>query len=214
MDCSPPGSFVQITKANSKPLTTLVVIQLLSHVQLFVSPWTEALHAPLSFTISQFAQIHVHGVDDAIQPSHPLLPCSPPPAFNLSQHQGLFQWVDSSQPVTKVLEIEHQSFHWTFRVNFLEDWLVWSPCHPRDSQESSLGPQFESISSLPCSTFFTIQLSHLSMTTGKAIVLTIWTSVGKLMSLLFNTPRFVIASLPRSKRCDSFTFNLVKRQNQ
>ena len=102
----------------------------------------------------------------------------------------------------------------TFRVNFLEDWLVWSPCHPRDSQESSLGPQFESISSLPCSTFFTIQLSHLSMTTGKAIVLTIWTSVGKLMSLLFNTPRFVIASLPRSKRCDSFTFNLVKRQNQ
>ena len=55
-----------------------------------------------------------------IQPSHPLLPPSPP-AFNLSQHQGLFQWVYSLHQVVKVLELQfqHQSFQWIFRVDFL-----------------------------------------------------------------------------------------------
>ena len=55
----------------------------------------------------------------------------------LSQHQALFQWVSSSHQVAKVLELQHQSFQWIFRADFLEDWLVWSPCSPRDSQESS-----------------------------------------------------------------------------
>ena len=64
-----------------------VVVQLLSCVQLFVTQWTEALQASLSFT--EFAQTHVHGVSDAIQSSHPL--SSPSTlAFNLSQHRGLF----------------------------------------------------------------------------------------------------------------------------
>ena len=85
---------------------------------------------------------HVHWVGDAIQPSHPL---SSPSTFNLSQHQGLFQWVSSSHQVAKVLELQlqHQSFQWIFRVDFLLDWMVWSPCSARDSQESST-PQ------LPC----------------------------------------------------------------
>ena len=71
-------------------------------------------------------------------------------AFDLSQHQGLFQWVGSSHQVAKVLELQlqHQVFQWVFRVDFLKDWLVWSPCCPRDSQESSPAPQFKSISSL------------------------------------------------------------------
>ena len=66
-----------------------------------------------------FAQTHVHWVGDAIQPS-PLFSPSPP-AFNLSQHQGLFQWVSSSHQVTKVSEVklQHQSFQWIFRVDFL-----------------------------------------------------------------------------------------------
>ena len=51
------------------------------------------------------------------QPSHPL--SSPPPAFSLSQHQGLFQWVSSSHQVAKVLELQHQSFQWILRTNFL-----------------------------------------------------------------------------------------------
>ena len=72
---------------------------------------------------------------------------SPSPAFNLSQHQGLFQWVGSLHQVAKLLEfqLQHQSFQWIFRVVFLLDWLVWSPYSPRDSQESSPAPQIESI---------------------------------------------------------------------
>ena len=75
----------------------------------------------------EFAQTHVHWVSDAIQTSHPLL--SPSPfAFNLSKHQGLFQWVASSHQMAKVLELQlqHQPFQWIFRVDFLKDWLVWS----------------------------------------------------------------------------------------
>ena len=85
------------------------------------------------------AQTHVCWVCDVVQPSHPLLPPSPP-ALSLSQHQGLFQWVGSSHQVAKELELQlqHQSFQWIFRVDFLEDCLVWSPCSPRDSQETSL----------------------------------------------------------------------------
>ena len=58
--------------------------------------------------LPEFAQIHVHSVNDAIQPSHPLQSPSPI-AFNLSQHQGLIQWVGSSHLVTKVLVLQHQS---------------------------------------------------------------------------------------------------------
>ena len=91
-------------------------------------------------------QSHVHWLGDAIQPSHPL--SSPSPAFNLSQYQGLFQWVSSSHQVTKVLELQlqNQSFH--FRADFLQDWLIPSHCSPRDFQKPSPTPQFRSISSL------------------------------------------------------------------
>ena len=98
--------------------------------------------------LPDFAQFHVHQVGEAIQPSHPL--SSPfPPAFNLSQHQGLFQPVGSSDQVANVLKLQrqHQLFQWMFRVDFLSDGLVGSPCCPRDSQESSLAPQFRSINS-------------------------------------------------------------------
>ena len=82
--------------------------------------------------------VQVHWVLGAIQPSLPLMPSSPS-ALNLSQHQGLFQWVSFSPQVGKVSEfqLQHQSFQWVFRVDFLSDWLVWSLCSPRDSQESS-----------------------------------------------------------------------------
>ena len=63
----------------------------------------------------------VHWVSDAIQPSHPLSAPSPPALKDLSQHQGLFQWVSSSNQVAKVLEfqLQHQSFQWIFRTDFL-----------------------------------------------------------------------------------------------
>ena len=84
---------------------------------------------PVHHQLPEFTQTHVHWLGDAIQPSHPL--SSPSlPALNLSQHQGLFQWVSSLHQVTRVLEfqLQPQSFQWIFRVDFLKDWLVWSPC--------------------------------------------------------------------------------------
>ena len=97
-------------------------VQSLSHVWLFATPWTAC--STLGFTIHhqllELAQTHVHRVSDAIQPSHPLSSPSPP-AFNLSQHQGLFKWVSSSHQVAKGLEfqLQHQSFQWIFRTDFL-----------------------------------------------------------------------------------------------
>ena len=101
---------------------------------------------PVPHYLPEFAQARIHWLGDAIQPSHPLSSPSPP-ALNLSQHQGLFQWVGSSHQVAKVLELQHLSFQCIFRIDSLQDWLVWSPCCPRDPQESSPAPQFESISS-------------------------------------------------------------------
>ena len=75
---------------------------------------------PVHHQLPQFTQTHVHSVGDAIQPSH-LLSSPSPPAFSLSQHQGLFKWVSSSHQVAKLLEfyLQHQSFQWIFRTDFL-----------------------------------------------------------------------------------------------
>ena len=69
--------------------------------------------------LPKLAQTHVHRVSDTIQPFHPL--SSPSPAFDLSQHQGLFQWVSSSHQAVKVSEFQLQRlcFQWIFRVDFL-----------------------------------------------------------------------------------------------
>ena len=75
---------------------------------------------PVHHQLLELAQTHVNWVSDAIQPSHPL-PSPYLPAFNLSQHQGLFKCVSSSHQVVKVLEfqLQHQSFQWTPRNDFL-----------------------------------------------------------------------------------------------
>ena len=139
---------------------------------------------PVLHQLPELAQIHVYRVSDAIQPSHPLSFPSPP-AFNPSQHQGLFQWVGSSHQVAKVLELQHQSFQWLFRVDFPLDWLVRSPCCPRDAQESSPTPQFKSINSSAPSFLHSPTLTSVH-DYWKSITLTRWTFVGKVMSLLFN----------------------------
>ena len=102
--------------------------------------------------LPEFTQTHVHRVSDAIQPSHPLsAPSSPAP--NPSQHQSLFQWVNSSHEVAKVLEfqLQHHSLQRNLRADLLQNGLVGSPCSPRDSQEASPTPQFKSINSLALS---------------------------------------------------------------
>ena len=84
--------------------------------------WTELTPYPSQPSLQhpESTQTHVHRVNDAIQPSHPLSSPSPP-ALSLSQHQGLFQWVSSSHQVAKVLEfqLQHQSFQWIFKTDFL-----------------------------------------------------------------------------------------------
>ena len=142
---------------------------------------------PVLHYLMEFAQTPICWVSDAIEPSHPLSPPSLP-APNLSQHQGLFQWVGSLHQVAKVLELQphHQPFRWIVRVHFLYDWLLWSPCCIQGSQESSPAPQFKSINSPALSLLYGPTLNPY-MITGKTIALTIWTFVGKVMSIFIHS---------------------------
>ena len=121
----------------------------LSHVQLFVTPWTAALQASLSFTISQ-SLLKLMSIESVMPSNHlsSVIPFSS--CLQSFPHQGHFQWVSTSPQVAKVLELQpqHQSFQWIFKIIFLYYWLVWFPSNPRDSQESSPTPQFKSINSL------------------------------------------------------------------
>ena len=104
---------------------------------------------PVHHQLPEFTQTHVRRVSDAIQPSHSLSSPSPP-VHNPSHNQSLFQWVNSLHEVAKVLEfqLQHHSFQRNPRADLLQNGLVGCPCSPRDSQESSLTPQFKSINSL------------------------------------------------------------------
>ena len=157
---------------------------------------------PVHHQLLESTQIHVHWVGNAIQPSHPLSSPSPP-AFNLSQHQGLFQWVSSSHQVSKVLEfqLQHPSSEHSGLISFRMDWLDLLAV--QGTLKSLLQHHSSKASTLRCSAFFIIQLSHPNMTTGKTIALTRWTFAGKVTSLLFNMlSRLVITFLPRSKCLD------------
>ena len=137
---------------------------------------------PVHHQLPEFTQTHVFWVGDTTQPSHPLSSLFTP-TFNLSQHQGLFQWVSSSHQVAKYwgfrFSINPSNGHWGL-ISFRMD-LVGSPCSPRDSQESF--PHHSSKASIFwCSAFFIVQLSHPYMTTGKTIALTRWTFVGQVMT--------------------------------
>ena len=116
---------------------------------------------PVHHQRPKFTQTHVHRVGDAIQPSHPLSSTSPP-ALNPSQHQRLFQWVNPSHEVAKVLEfqLQHHSFQRNPRAD-LQNGLVGSPWSSRDSQESSPTPQFKSINSLALSFLHSATLTFI-----------------------------------------------------
>ena len=155
---------------------------------------------PVHHQLPEFTQTHVHWIGYAIQPSHPL--SSPSPlAFSLSQHQGVFKWGSSSHQMAKVLEfqLQHLSFQWTLRTDpFKMDWLDLLAI--QGTLKSLLQHHSSKASILQCSAFFIVQLSHPNMTTGKTIVLTRRTFVGKVMSLLFNKlSSLVITFFPRSK---------------
>ena len=140
---------------------------------------------PVHHQLLQFTQTHVHGVSEAIQPSHSLSSLSAL-TLNLSQHQGLFKWVSLSHQVAKLLQfqLQHQSFKWTppRLITFRMDWLDLLAV--QGTLKSLLQNHSLKASILWCSAFFIVRLSHSCMTTGKTIALTRRTCVDKVMSLL------------------------------
>ena len=150
---------------------------------------------PVQHQLLEFTQTHVRWVGDTIQQFHPLLSPSPS-AFNLSQHQGLFQWVSYLHQVAKILAFQLQ--HLKGLISFRRDWLDLLAV--QGTLKSLLQHHSSKASILWHSALFIIQLSHPYMTTGKIIALTRRTFVGKVMSLLLNMlSRLVITFIPRSK---------------
>ena len=138
---------------------------------------------------------------ESVMPSNHLILSSPFTLFSLSQHQSLVKWVSSSHQVAKVLEFQLQhrpSNEHSGLISSRMDWLDLLAV--QGTIKSFLQHHSSKASTLQHSAFFTVQLSYPYMTTGKTIALTIWTLVGKVMSLLLNMlSRLVITFLPRNK---------------
>ena len=155
---------------------------------------------PVHHQLPEFTQTHVHRVSDAIQPSHPLSSPSPP-ALNLSQHQGL-----SNELALRIRWPKYWSFSFSISPSNEHPGLIcfrmdWLDLVVQGTLKSLLQHHSSKASILQHSAFFTVQLSHLYMTTGKTIALTRRTLIGKVMSLLLNMLyRLVITFLPKSKR--------------
>ena len=145
--------------------------------------------SPVLQCLLEFAQTHVHWVNDVLQPSNSS--SSPSyPVLNLSQHRGLFQWVGSLHQVAKVLDIQHQSFQWIFRyVSFRIDWFDLLAV--QGTPKSLLQHQLESINSSEVSLLYDLTLTSIHYWTEIPfnmeipISLTILTFIGEVMTLLF-----------------------------
>ena len=144
---------------------------------------------PVHHQLSELAQTPSHRLGDAIQPSHPLSSPSPP-AFNLSQHQGLFQWVGSLHQVAEVFNFSiSPSNEYSGLISFRTDWCDLLAV--QGTLKSLLQHHSSKASVLRRSAFFTVQLSYPYMTTEKTIALTRQTFVGKVGKSLC----FLIGSL-------------------
>ena len=137
-------------------------VQLLSHVQLFATPWTTARQASLSITNSQ-SPPKLMSIE-SVMPSNNLILCRPlllPPSIFPSIR------VFSNESAFCIRWPKYWSFSFNIspsdelRTDFLQDWLVWSPCSPRDSQESSPTPQFKSINSSALSFLYSPTLTTI-----------------------------------------------------
>jgi len=181
-------------------LTVFVVIQLLTHVRPFATPWTAAQQASLTFTnLLELAQTHVHWVSDSIQPSvlcRPVLLPSIFPSIRVFSNESALgiRWPEFWSISFSVSPSSEYSGLIFLRIEWLDLLAV------QGTLKSLLQHHSSKASILQHSTFFMVQLSHPYMTTGKTIALTLWTFVSKVMSLLLNMlSRFIIAFLPRSK---------------
>ena len=156
---------------------------------------------PVHHQLPESTQTHVHRVGDAIQPSHPLSsPCPPPPILPSIR-------VFSNESTLCMRWPKYWSFSFSISpsnehpglISFRMDWLDLLAV--QGTLKSLLQHHSLKTSILRCSAFFTVQLPHPYMTTGKTIALTRWTFAGKVMSLLLNMlSRLVITFLQRSKR--------------
>ena len=155
---------------------------------------------PVLHHLPELVQIHVHWVSDAIQPSRPLSSPSSP-AFTLSQPQSLF-----NESVLHIRWPKSWSFSFSLSpsneypglVSFTIDWLDLLAV--QGTLKGLLQPHSSKVSILWLSAFFMVQLSHPYITSGKTIALTKWTTVGKVMFLLFYVlSRFARALLQRSE---------------
>jgi len=176
-----------------------VVVLSLSCVQLFITMWTAARQSSLSITNSR-SLLKLMSIELVMPSNHPL-PSPSLPTFNLSQHQGLFQWVSSSHQVAKELELQFSlspSKEYSGMISFGFDWL--DLLSVQGTLKSLLQPpQFKSINSSILSFLYGPTLPSIR-DYWKTICLTIQTFVSKVMSLLFNMlSRLVIAFLPRNK---------------
>ena len=173
-------------------------VQLLSHFWLFATPWTAACQASLSITNS-LSLLKLMSIA-SVMPSNHLILCHPlllPPSI----FPSIRVFSNESVIHIKIERIGVSTSASVLPMN-IQDWfplgLTGWILTVQGTQESSPTPQFKSINSLALNCFM-VQLSHPYMTTRKAIALTRWTFVGKVMSLLFNVlSRLVIAFLPRS----------------
>ena len=176
-------------------------VQSLSHVRLFATPWITARQASLSITDSR-SSLKLMPIESVMPPSHLILCCPllllpiPPSIRVFSNRSTLFiRWPKyQSFSFSISPSNEHQGL-----ISFRMDWLDLLAV--QGTLKSLLQHHSSKASIVWCSSFFTVQLWHPYMTTGKTIALTTWTCVGKVLSLLLNMrSRLVITFLPRSKR--------------
>ena len=171
----------------------------LSHVRVFVTPWPAAHQASLSITKS-LSLLKLKSIE-SVMPSNHLILCRPLlslpsifPSIRVFSNESVLciRW-----PKYLEFQLQHHSFQWIFRTDFLYNWLVLSPFSPRDSQESSPTPQFKSINSSALSPLYSPTLTSIHGCWKNNIAWTIWTFVGRVMSLTLS--RLVIGFLPKSK---------------
>ena len=189
--------------ANPGPVVqslNFVVVQSVSCVSLFVTPWAAVCQASLSFTLSQ-SLLSFMFTELVLQPNHLIL-CCPLLLPSIFPSMRIF----SNESALCIRWPKYWSFRFSISpsseysglISFRTDWFDFLAVQ---GTLKSLLQHHSTKASIPrCSSFFMIQLSHPYMTTGKTIALTIWTFIGRVMSLFLNTlSRFVIAFLPRRK---------------
>ena len=176
-------------------------VQSLGRVLLFATPWTATRQASLSITSSR-SLLKLMSIKSVMLSNHLIMLSPSLPAFNLSQHQGLFQWVSSSHQVAKVLELPLHISPSNEYSGLISSRIEWFDLLVVQGTLKSLLQHHSSKASvLQHSALFIVQISHPYMTTRKTISLTRWTFLAKIISLLFDMlSRLVIAFLPRKKR--------------